>query len=110
MLAWSPSNNIYPILKRASKEEIPALSLGALSNIDANRQKGKVLAQKVISRDRRNPDPFVPNGTNPYPEDDDFYSPFDTNNFNLQEAGHMNTDKTTTNDNIDPISQWRESL
>lgn len=51
-------SELYPTLKRANKEEIPVLLLGALSNTDAYRQKGKMLAQKVISRVRRNPDLF----------------------------------------------------
>ena len=51
---------LYSILKRATQEDIPVPFLGTLSNIDANRQKENVPAQKVISRVERNPDPFPP--------------------------------------------------
>lgn len=52
-------SQLYPILNRVNKEAILALLLEALSNIDADRQKGKVLVQKIISRAGRNPDLFV---------------------------------------------------
>lgn len=53
-----------------------AILLETFSNIDADRQKGKAIVQKLISRIGRNPDPFTPKGTNPQPkENDDHYNP-----------------------------------
>ena len=56
------------------------LLLEALGNTDASRQKGKVLAQKVISRVGRNPEPFDSNCTSLHPEDNNYFHPFDLGN------------------------------
>lgn len=72
-LITQPSE-LYPILKRANKEEIPVLLLGALSNIDTNRQKGKHEHKKVISRVEEIH--FCSTGTNPHPKDNNYYNPF----------------------------------
>lgn len=69
-----------------------------------------MLAEKVISRVRINPSPFAPKGTNPNPKDNDYFKPFETDNFNLLEARPMRIDKTTTNANMEPIRVTEESL
>lgn len=61
-------------------EDNSVLLLEALVNIEANRQKGKVLAKKVISRVGRNPEPFASKGTNLHPEDNNYFNPFDPGN------------------------------
>lgn len=40
----------------------------------------KVLGQKVISRERRNPDPFVPKSANPRLKDNEYFNPFHPGN------------------------------
>lgn len=72
--------------------------LGALSNIDVNRQKknSTKVVQKVISRIKSTPDLFVPKS----PENNNCFNLFDPGNFNLLVVKPMKIDKTTTNDNM----------
>lgn len=51
--------------------------LEAQSNMPIDR---KVLGQKVISRERRNPDPFVRKSTNPHLKDNEYFNPFHPGN------------------------------
>lgn len=95
-----PSNILY--LKRVNKKEILVLLhlLKALSYIDANKQKGKVLVQKITSRVGRNSDLFVPPIYNLRMTI--IFNPFDPRN--LLEGRPMKMD------NMDPIRVTEESL